>query len=210
MRKITYLLCCALLASLTACSSDQPAKSKSENTAAEKKNEAPDYISGRSAFQKLFLAARGFSPDVQPFRLQSQFVADAPTSQGKAGVWRGYFASPARREAKAFIWSGVSGPDMPDRGISHGTEDTWSPTNSSAKIWDIQYLKIDSDKAYEVAQKHGGEKLTKADAKQPVIFILDWDGSKLIWHVVYGTSANDAKLRIAVDASTGDFIRNEH
>lgn len=209
MKKITYLLACALLAILTGCSSDQPANSS--NPAAEKKTEAPDYITGRSAFQKLYLSARGFAADAQPFRLQSQFVADAPTSQGKAGVWRGYFASPSKREAKAFVWSGVSGTDMPDRGVSHGTEDTWSPSNTTARVWpDIQYLKIESDKAYEVAEKHGGDKLTKKDPKQPVIFILDWDGQKLLWHVVYGTSPNDAKLRIAVDASTGDFVRNEH
>jgi hypothetical protein len=79
-------------------------------------------------------------------------------------------------------------------------------------VWELPYLKVDSDKAYEVAQKHGGDKLTKKDAKQPVMFILDWDQheSKLLWHVVYGTGVNDAKLRIAVDASSGEFVRNEH
>jgi hypothetical protein len=211
MRKLTITLSCCLLAMLAGCSSDQ--KSASSTTSSAKPAvEAPEYITGRSAFQKLFISARSFATDTKPIRLQSGYVADAPTAEGKAGIWRGYFASPAKRESKAYTWSGVSGENMPDRGVSHGTEDTWNPSNSSAQVWDIVYLKVDSDKAYEVAQKHGGEKLTKADPKQPVTFMLDWNGheQKLIWHVIYGSSANDAKLRIAVDASSGEFLRNEH
>ena len=211
MRKLTLILSCFLLVMLAACSSDTKTAS-SEKSEAKAAPEAPEYITGRAAFQKLFISARSFAADIKPFRLQSGYVADAPTAEGKAGIWRGYFASPSRRESKAYTWSGVSGENMPDRGVSHGTEDTWNPSNSSAQVWELPYLKVDTDKAYEVAQKHGGDKLTKKDAKQPVMFILDWDQheSKLLWHVVYGTGVNDAKLRIAVDASTGEFVRNEH
>ena len=60
-------------------------------------------------------------------------------------------------------------------------------------------------------EKNGGSKLTKKDPKQPVFFILDWDNAKnvLLWHVIYGTTQDDAKLRIAVNASTGEFERVE-
>jgi hypothetical protein len=70
---------------------------------------------------------------------------------------------------------------------------------------------VDGDSAYSVAQKHGGEKLTQKDAKQPVFFVLDWDASKsqLLWHVIYGSSQDEAKLRIAVDATSGEFVRVE-
>jgi hypothetical protein len=213
MRKLTLTLSCFLLAMLAACSSDQKSSPQSSSTAANKPAaEAPEYISGRAAFQKLFISARSFASDIKPFRLQSGYVADAPTAEGKAGIWRGYFASPSKREAKSYTWSGVSGENMPDRGVSHGTEDTWNPSNSSAQVWELAYLKVDSDQAYETAQKHGGDKLTKKDPKQPVTFMLDWDKheQKLLWHVIYGTSMSDAKLRIAVDASTGAFVRNEH
>lgn len=212
MRKLTLTLSCCLLAMLAGCSSDQKPAATSSSSAAKPAAEAPEYITGRAAFQKLFISARSFAADIKPFRLQSGYVADAPTAEGKAGIWRSYFASPSKREAKSYTWSGVSGENMPDRGVSHGTEDTWNPSNSSSQVWELPYLKVDSDKAYEVAQKHGGDKLTKKDPKQPVMFILDWDGheQKLLWHVIYGTSANDAKLRIAVDASSGEFVRNEH
>lgn len=41
--------------------------------------------------------------------------------------------------------------------------------------------------------------------------MLDWDArqSQLIWHVIYGSSQDDAKLRIAVNATTGEFLRVE-
>jgi hypothetical protein len=77
--------------------------------------------------------------------------------------------------------------------------------------FDIAFLKVDSDKAYDVAQKNGGEKLTKKDPKQPVIFVLSWDATsnQLVWHVLYGENPTEAKLRIAVDATSGAFLRVE-
>jgi hypothetical protein len=30
-----------------------------------------------------------------------------------------------------------------------------------------------------------------------------------VWHVYYGNSRDDAKLRIAVNATTGEFLRKE-
>jgi hypothetical protein len=70
---------------------------------------------------------------------------------------------------------------------------------------------VDSDKALEVAQKHGGEKLTKKDPNLPIFYTLDWDHTKnkLIWHVLYGSNGDDNKLRVAVDATEGTFYRVE-
>ena len=58
-------------------------------------------------------------------------------------------------------------PDAPSRGISPGSEDNYSPTNSSTQIFDVVFLKTDSDKALEVAQKHGGDKLLAKDLILP-------------------------------------------
>jgi hypothetical protein len=169
------------------------------------------YETGRTAFQKMFLAARGWAPDARPFRLQSQFSPEAPTAEGKAVLWRASVASPARRMMKLFAWSGMVGPDAPEQGVSFSAEDSWSPGNSSTVPFDIAFLKVDSDKAYEAAQKNGGDKLTKKDPKQPVTFLLEWDASKsqLVWHVIYGENPTEAKLRIAVDATSGEFLRVE-
>jgi hypothetical protein len=44
-----------------------------------------------------------------------------------------------------------------------------------------------------------------------VIYICDWNHNtnELVWHVVYGAAREGAKLTVAVNASTGEFIRVE-
>jgi hypothetical protein len=171
----------------------------------------PEYVTGRTAFQKLFIAARGWARDAQPYRLESRLTADSKGKDGKSAVWRAAFASPAQRGAKPYVWSGTDAPDAPSRGINPGVEDTYSPNNSSTQVFDIAFLKVDSDKAFEVAQAHGGDKLMEKTPDTPVLYLLDWSGStnELIWHVIYGTSRDEAKLRVAVNASSGDFMRVE-
>jgi hypothetical protein len=170
-----------------------------------------DLQTGRYAFQKLYIAARGWAHDAQPFRLESQFTADSRGKDGKADVWRASFASPAGRSVKPFVWSGTDVPDAPARGVSPGNEDSYSPNNASTQVFDMQFLKVDSDKALEIAQKHGGDKVLEKEPNTPILYVLDWNHStnELTWHVIYGTSRDDAKLRVAVNGTTGEFIRVE-
>ncbi len=210
MRKIALAFFTLLL--LAGCSSTSNTASNPETKQATKAApQQAQYETGRTAFQKMYLSARMWAGDVKPFRVQSQFTPDAPTSEGKAGLWRGSFASPAKRAMKMFVWSGLVGPDAPEQGISFSAEDSYNPANSSTLVFDLAFLKIDSDQAYDVAQKHGGDKLTGKDPKQPVFFVLDWDASKnqLVWHVIYGGTADNAKLRVAVNATSGEFLRVE-
>ena len=106
-----------------------------------------------------------------------------------------------------FVWSGLVGPDAPEQGVTFSAEDTWNAANTSTEPFNLGFLKTDSDEAYAIAEKNGGAKLTKKDPKQPVFFVLDWDARKstLLWHVVYGTTLNDASLRVAVNATSGQF-----
>jgi hypothetical protein len=171
----------------------------------------PEFITGRTAFQKLYVAARGWARDAQPYRLESQTTADSKGREGKSAVWRGSFASAAQRGIKPYLWSGSGAPDAPERGVSPGTEDNYNPNNASTTVFDMQFLKVDSDKALEVAQKHGGDKVLEKDPNTPILYMLDWSRptSELVWHVIYGISRDDAKLKVAVNASSGDFIRVE-
>jgi len=207
MRKSAFVCLFAVLL-LTSCSSNKPSETSSSPQPA-----APpaEYETGRVAFQKMYLSAHGWASDAQPFRLQSQYTTGAAVNEGKAGIWRASFGSPGKRMMKMFMWSGFTGPDAPERGITFSAEDSWSPENTSTKIFQFGFLKVDSDKAYEVADKNGGSKLVKKDPKQPVFFVLDWDASKntLLWHVIYGEGLDGAKLRVAVNASTGEFERVE-
>jgi hypothetical protein len=210
MRKIA--VACVALLLLASCSTSKKTESSTETQPAAK-SAVPQaqYETGRTALQKMYISARGWAGDVKLFRLQSQFTPDAPTSEGKAGLWRGSFGSPSKRMMKLFVWSGLVGPDTPEQGISFSAEDSWNPNNSSTTVFDLGFLKVDSDKAYEVAQKHGGEKLTAKDPKQPVFFVLDWDTQKneLVWHVIYGSGQDEAKLRLAINATSGEFLRVE-
>jgi hypothetical protein len=203
MRKL--LMGMLALALMTGCTSEptQPAEKPQPKP--------PEYVPGRTAFQKLYIAARGWARDAQPFRLESQITSDAKGKDGKSAVWRASFASPAQRAAKPYVWSGTDAQDAPSRGVNPGLEDTYSPTNSSTQIFDIAFLKVDSDKAFEVAQAHGGDKLLEKSPDTPVLYLLDWSGltNELIWHVIYGATRDEAKLKVAVNASSGDFMRVE-
>ena len=87
-----------------------------------------------------------------------------------------------------------------------------SPSNSSTQVFDVNFLKVDSDKAFEgVAQKHGGDKVLQKSPDTPILYVLDWNhaGNMLVWHVIYGNSRDDAKLIVDVDGTTGEFIRTE-
>ncbi|MGH9513021.1 MAG: hypothetical protein ACRD2U_12895 [Terriglobales bacterium] len=190
---------------MTGCSS-QPDQSSQKP-----QPKATNLLSGRPVFQQLYLAARGWAPDAQPIRLQSQVTPGDKDRDGKAAVWTGYFGSPMMRGVKFYTWSGTDAPDFPERGISPGGVDTYNPSNTSMAIFDVRFLKIDSDQAYAVAQKHGGDKVLGKNPDIPISYILDWNqgANKLNWHVIYGASRGDAKLVVDVDASTGTFGRVE-
>jgi hypothetical protein len=202
MKKL--LMATLALLMLTGCSS-QP----STPAPVEKPQPKPaEFLTGRTAFQKLYIAARGWARDAQPYRIESMITDDSKGKDGKSAVWRASFGSPLQRGVKAYTWSGEASSD---RGINPGTEDTYSPTNTSTQIFDVAFLKVDSDKALEVAQKHGGDKLLAKDSNTPILYVLDWSQAtnELIWHVIYGVSRDDYKLKVAVNASSGDFIRVE-
>jgi hypothetical protein len=207
MKKLLMAMLALAFLMMAACSSEPSKPAQTEKP----QPKAAEFQTGRYAFQKLYIAARGWARDAQPFRLESQLTADSKGKDGKSDVWRASFASPAGRGAKPYIWSGTDAQDAPARGISPGNEDSYSPSNASTQIFDIGFLKVDSDKALEVAQKHGGDKALEKDPDTPILYVLDWTHAtnELIWHVIYGASRDDAKLRVAVNATTGEFIRVE-
>jgi len=190
----------------TACNSNPPSTPEAKS-----EPKPPELLTARAAFQKVFIAARNYAADVKPFRIESTATSDDNGHDGKSAIWKASFASAARRAVKPFIWSGSNAPDAPSRGVSPGNEDVYNPSNASTQVFDVAFLKIDSDQALEVAQKHGGDKVLEKNPTTPVTYVCDWNHNtnELIWHVIYGTSRDDAKLTVAVNASTGEFVRVE-
>lgn len=195
-----------MLALLTACQSNT-AKAPEANP----EPKPPELLTGRAAFQKVFIAARNYAADVKPFRIESTPSTDGNGHDGKSAIWRASFASALQHGVKPFIWSGSNAPDAPSRGVSPGNEDAYNPNNASTQVFDVAFLKIDSDQAFAEAQKHGGDKILEKDPSTPVIYVCDWNHNtnELTWHVIYGESRDTAKLTVAINASTSAFIRVE-
>ncbi len=196
---VTGAILAAGLTMLSACSSEPSNPAPAETP----QPKAPEAITGSSAFYKCYISARGWAPDAQPYRAESAASPDFKGQDGKAGEWRVGFASPSQHAIKSYTW--VNGD------ISHGVDDTYSPANSSTQIFNVQFLKVDTDKAFAVAQQRGGEKLLQKEPDTRVLYVLEWNRQEnvLLWHVIYGTDRETAKLRVAVNASTGDFSRVE-
>jgi len=200
------VLLIALLLMLSGCTSEpsKPAETKPEV-------KGPDLITARSAFQKLYVAARGWNQDAKPYRIESAVTSDGNGHDGKSAIWRGSFASATMRSEKSYTWSGSAADGAPERGVNPGIEDSYSASNASTQVFDMAFLKIDSDQALATAQKHGGDKILEKDANTPVLYVCDWNHNtnELTWHVIFGASRDAAKLTVAVNASTGEFIRVE-
>jgi hypothetical protein len=142
--------------------------------------------------------------------LESTNLKGSNGQDGKATFWRALFASPGRQKSEPFTWSGVATEDT-HKGVDHGVEDTYNPANRASRPFDLNFLKVDTEKAFEVAQKHGGKQILDKDPKVNVAYMLDWDmqANQLRWHVIYGGSESAGKLTVLVDASSGEFLRKE-
>ena len=208
MRYAFSLLAIAIpLAMLSACSSDtKPAGSEKPEV------KPPDIVGARSGFQRSYITARGWNQDAQPYRIESVLTTDGGNGHdGKWAVWRSSFASPSARAEKTFTWSGSNAEGAPGRGVNPGVEDSYSPSNASTHVFDPQFLKIDTDQALDTAKKHGGDKILQDAPDTPVTYVCDWNHNtnQLVWHVIFGSAREGAKLVVSVDASTGNFIRVE-
>jgi hypothetical protein len=199
MRQITVLALFAAGCLLLGCDDDK-------KPASETPKKVNEYQTGRFALQKMIGSARFWSPDAQPVQLQSTPTAESNGHDGKSANWRAIFGSRSRSKAEPFTWTGLASVSPK---VDHGVEDTFNPNNRSTLTWDLNFLKVDTDKAFEVAQEHGGKQLLEKEPKLPVAYLLDWNAqsNQLVWHVMYGESP--AKLTVLVDASTGIYLRKE-
>jgi hypothetical protein len=195
-----------MLALLVSCDS-----SKTNSAPAKPEVKPPELLTGRSAFYKTFIAARNYAADVKPFRIESTPSSESNGQDGKSTIWRASYASATQHGVKPFFWSGSNLPDAPSRGVSPGNEDVYNPSNASTQVFDPAFLKVDTDQAFTEAQKHGGDKELEKDPTTPVIYICDWNHNtnELVWHVIYGASRETAKLTVAINATSGAFIRVE-
>src|SRR5271156_5289262 len=117
MRSVTYLRwLLPLILFLSACS-DAP------KTVEEKPPpKAPEALTGRQAFQRMYPQARGWAPDAQPLEIRSIALEQLKTEKGKSGAWQVVFVSPSLAKAKTFTYSALEGDGNLHEGVFGGIE----------------------------------------------------------------------------------------
>lgn len=149
-----------------------------------------------------------WSVDAQPARLESVLTTEGTGQDGKSTIWRGYFASPSRRSTKTIVCSGSRRPDAPPFGVSaEGNEGAYNAEAANLAFLPL-LLKTDTDKAFAIAQQHGGDAILKKDAQQPVTYVLLKDRrlNVPVWFVIYGASETDRKGIGVINATSGAFV----
>ncbi|MGA7078906.1 MAG: hypothetical protein WBQ43_13230 [Terriglobales bacterium] len=197
---------------MAGCSSteNKPTESTSPTpAAAPAENKTPVLYTGEEAFNRMMGLALKWSTDAQPARLESVLTPEANGQDGKSTIWRGYFASPSRRSTKTIVCSGSRQPDAPPFGVSpEGDEGAYNADAANLAFLPL-LLKTDTDKAFAIAQQHGGDAILKKDAQQPITYVLLKDRrlNVPVWYVVYGANDKDRKGIGVINATTGDFVR---
>jgi hypothetical protein len=179
-----------------------------ESTPAKPVAAAPVLYTGQEAFNRMLGLALKWSPDAQPARLESVLTPETTGQDGKATVWRGYFASPAQRAVKTIVCSGSRRPDAPPLGVSTEGADSAYNAQSAGLMFSQYLLKTDTDQAFTIAQQHGGDAIVKKDAQQPITYVLlkDTKHNVPVWYVIYGASEKDRKGIGVINATTGAFV----
>jgi hypothetical protein len=181
---------------------------------AEKKEEmTPDPpATGREAFQRMYLQARGWSLDAQTLHVQSYNITQVKSDKGKAGAWQAIFVTASKGRQRSYSWSAVEGGGGLHKGVFAGPDDAWTQSGQD-RPFPMAAIKIDSDQAYETAlkQKETAE-LLKKTPDIPVLFILEQTPRfpDVTWRVVFGESVATSGYSVFVDASTGQFLQKAH
>jgi hypothetical protein len=141
-----------------------------------------------------------------PVRLESKVNSEGNGQGGKSTVWRAGFISPSSHLLMFFNCSGSRLPDSPAYGVSSDNETPYDASVARMAFPGF-LLKVDSDRAYEIAQQHGGAALVQKNPQQPILYVLLFSPEKnaLLWHVVYGTEEKAAGAGI-VHATTGAWV----
>ncbi|MBS1874406.1 MAG: hypothetical protein JSU00_14415 [Acidobacteria bacterium] len=177
--------------------------------AAEEKKAAPkalEPLTGRQAYQQMYVSARAWAPDAQPLQLKSLQLQEVKAAPGKAGAWQCTFVSPGRGRAKVYTWSAEESTGNLHKGVFAGQEDSYSP-NRQMLPYLTAAIKADSDEAYQEAMKKSKEFEKKLEGV-PVNFTLEQTPRfpSLVWRVFWGESVSSSTYTVFVNATTGQFL----
>ncbi len=190
------------LVALTGCS-------EAPKVATEEKKEPPkalEPLTGRQAYQQMYISARSWAPDCQPLQLKSIQLREVKAPAGQAGAWQCTFVSPGRGRAKSYSWSAIESEGNLHKGVFGGPEESYAP-NRQMQPFLTAAIKVDSDEAYATAMKKSTEFAQKLEGK-PVNFQLEQTPRfpDLAWRIFWGETVSASEYTVFVDASTGSFL----
>ena len=193
-RRELFALAPALL--LPACSSAPPPKPAVEKPA--------EPITGLHALYQMYTSARAWAQDLQILHYSSINVREVKRQDGKAAAWQVVFVSQALMQSKTYTFSVYEASATLHQGLFSEAPQAWS---GGGKPFLIEAAKIDTDKAWEVALKHGAEYNSKNPAV-PISYTLGIEtGNDPDWRVIWGETAGQSSFSVLVDASTGEFLK---
>jgi hypothetical protein len=172
---------------------------------------APEPLTGRQAFQRMYPQARVWAADAQPLQVLSVNLAQVKAEPGKAGAWQVIFVSPSRGKSRMFTYSAVEADGNLHEGVFGAIEESYTGSRGPAFPFQIAAIKVDSDQAYDVAARQSKEYLKKNPDK-PVVFLLEQTNkfANLTWRVIWGNSVGSSDYSVYVDATLGTFLEKVH
>jgi hypothetical protein len=181
------------------CSSNAPQKAKEPA-------KAPDPVGAQYAFHQCYLSARTWAQDLEILRMANLPISGMKPPLGKSGAWEVTFVSAAKARAKTYMYSVVEDGNI-HQGVFGGLEENWSGKRGQNTAFVTAAFKIDSVKAWAVAEEQSKEYMAKNPDK-PITFVLERTPRhpNPAWRVIWGTSAAASNYSIYVDATTGAFL----
>jgi hypothetical protein len=195
-----------ILLILILCACSEAPKETAEKPKEPEKPAEP--VTGRYAFQQMFVSARGWATDAQVLSVSSIRLPEVKSAAGKAGAWQAIFVSEGHRKQRMYTYSVIETAGNLHKGVFAGLEDTYSGPRGLAKPFPAVAVRTDTDDAYKTALKHAAE-TTKKNPNIPISFVLEQTPRfpDAAWRVIWGESVAASNFSIYVDASTGDYLQ---
>jgi hypothetical protein len=205
LRRILFVPALLLSLLLAACS--EPAKVDK----AKEPEKAPQPLTGRQAFQRIYPQARSWAPDSLPISLRSVNLAQVKSEKGTAGAWEVIFVSAAKSKSRTYTYSSVEAEGNLHEGVFGGLEESYSGPRGPGFPFPIAAIKVDSDQAYDIAAAKSQDYIKKHPG-MPISFLLEQTNRfpDLTWRVIWGQSAAASDYSVFVDATLGKYIEKVH
>ncbi len=175
--------------------------SEAEKKVAEKPAEP---MTGLRALYQMYGVARSWAPDVKLLHLSSIDLVQVKSQPGKLGAWQAVFASETKGQKRAYMNSTFDVSVTLRKGVFPEGPSQWSEYKRALPMSAIQ---TDSDKAFEVAMKHGGD-YAKKNPNMPISFLLEMgrNVNLPLWRVIWGESPSSSTFSVLVEAANGTFF----